>query len=208
MRAREAILPPSLHPTIPAALSLQVWSVGASPWGAFRLAMVTRGVSQRRARPRLHVGALIRRLRSACDGVRSHVGFSGATLGRTLRHGYDGVDARVVVAGREILTYPGARSRAHGHQRRAVHRHVESRTNPNGIRLVQLEADHAATRVERLSARLSAFRRRGMGQPVARSVPRRVGVAGDGDGRVSADALRLQGRRTRVHRHRSRSCTV
>ncbi len=38
--AREAILPPSLHPTIPAALSLQVWSVGAGPWGAFRFAFV------------------------------------------------------------------------------------------------------------------------------------------------------------------------
>ena len=28
---------------------------------------------------------------------------------------------------------------------------------PNGLRLVQLEADHTATRVERLTARLEAF---------------------------------------------------
>src|SRR5207244_1706584 len=33
--AREAVLPPALHPTNPPTLAVQVWRVGASPWGAF-----------------------------------------------------------------------------------------------------------------------------------------------------------------------------
>ena len=37
-QAREAVLPSSLHPTVPAILSIQVWQVGASPWDAFALA--------------------------------------------------------------------------------------------------------------------------------------------------------------------------
>jgi len=37
--AREAVLPPSLHPTIPPALSIQVWRVAESPWGAFHWAL-------------------------------------------------------------------------------------------------------------------------------------------------------------------------
>ena len=36
--AREAVLPSALHPTVPAALSLQAWNVGSSPWGPFSMA--------------------------------------------------------------------------------------------------------------------------------------------------------------------------
>ena len=53
-----------------------------------------RGVPQRRARARIHVGARSRRARHACDALRDHFGFPARLADVALRHGYDGVDAR------------------------------------------------------------------------------------------------------------------
>ena len=155
-RAREAILPASLHPTIPAALSLQVWSVGASPWGAFRMA-IARAACRSGVRARGFTLATFASNASACVALREHFGFPARQASVDLRRGYDGADATVALAGRDVLRvraidpepmalddvqYTGTLNLAH---------------TPNGLRLVQLEADHVATRVERLTADLSTF---------------------------------------------------
>ena len=38
--AREGVLPSGLHPTVPAAMSLQVFSAASSPWGELGLAVL------------------------------------------------------------------------------------------------------------------------------------------------------------------------
>ncbi len=87
--AREAILPPSLHPTIPAALSLQVWVVGASPWGAFRMA-IARASCRSGVRARGFTLAAYASDADACAGLRAAFGFPARTAAITLRCGYDG----------------------------------------------------------------------------------------------------------------------
>jgi len=155
-QARESVLPPSLHPTIPPALSLQVWDVGQSPWGAFRMAMA-RLSCRSGVRARGFATAVFVSTAPACDGLRAAFGCPARVAPVELRHGYDGIDAKVELDGREILRvtaidpepmdvndvqYTGTLNLAH---------------TPLGLRLVQLEADHEATRVERLRARLQAF---------------------------------------------------
>jgi len=155
-RAREAILPASLHPTVPAALSLQVWSIGASPWGAFRMALA-RAACRSGVRARGFTLAAFASSATASVALRDRFGFPAREAAINLRHGYDGADATVALDGRDVLRvraidpepmslddvqYTGTLNLAH---------------TPNGLRLVQLEADHAATRIERLTADLAAF---------------------------------------------------
>jgi hypothetical protein len=155
-RAREAILPKSLHPTVPAALSLQVWSVGASPWGAFRMAVV-RAACRSGVRARGFTLAAFASTASAREALRAQFGFPARVAAVRLRHGYDGVDASVAIDERisiavrandpepmsnDDVQYTGTLNLAH---------------TPNGLRLVQLEADHVATRIERLTAHLVTF---------------------------------------------------
>jgi len=154
--AREAVLPPSLHPTIPPALSIQVWRVAESPWGAFHWAL-TRISCRSGVRARGFTSAAFVSTRTACEGLRAAFGFPARVADVELRCGYDGADATVSLEGRTALRiasidpvpldrndvqYTGTLNLAH---------------TPNGLRLVQVEADHEATRVERLSARLDAF---------------------------------------------------
>ncbi len=163
--AREAVLPPSLHPTIPAALSLQIWAVGASPWGAFRFALARAACrSGLRARG-FTLGAFVSTA-TACEALRRHFGFPARHADVALRHGYDGLDARVALDGVEIL-------RVHALDPEPMDVHDVQYTGtlnlahtPNGVRLVQLEADHTAVRVERLQARLLCFDALAWGNPL------------------------------------------
>ena len=155
-RAREAVLPPSLHPTIPAALSLQVWDVAASPWGAFRLAFV-RAACRSGVRARGFTLGAFASSASACEALRCHYGFPALQADVVLRHGYDGVDASVTYGGAEILRVAALDPEPMDINDVQYTGTLNLARTPNGIRLVQLEADHHATRVERLSARLLAF---------------------------------------------------
>ena len=164
-RAREAVLPPSLHPTIPAALSLQVWSVGRSPWGAFRMAVV-RAACRSGVRARGFTLGAFASTQASCEALRRHFGFPARHAEVLLRHGYDGLDASVTFDANEIL-------RVHALDPEPMDANDVQYTGtlnlartPNGIRLVQLEADHAATRVERLAARLLKFDAAAGGSPL------------------------------------------
>jgi len=164
-RAREAVLPPSLHPTIPAALSVQVWSVGRSPWGAFRMALV-RAACRSGVRARGFTLAAHTSSMESCDGIRSAFGFPARQAEIALRHGYDGVDASVIVEGREILQIHALNPEPMGVDDVQYTGTLNLAQTPNGVRLVQLEADHTASRVERLAARLSTFDASAWGNPL------------------------------------------
>jgi len=164
-RAREAILPASLHPTIPAALSLQVWSVGASPWGAFRMA-IARAACRSGVRARGFTLATFASSATACVALRDHFGFPAREAVVHLRHGYDGVDATVALGGREILRVRALDPQPMGVDDVQYTGTLNLAHTPNGLRLVQLEADHVATRIERLTADLAAFDASAWGSPL------------------------------------------
>jgi len=164
-QAREAVLPAGLHPTIPATLSIQAWAVNQSPWGAFTL-VICRVGCRSGVRARGFTTAVYASAAEVVSELRSQFGFPARLADITFRHSYDGADIKVSVGGKEILNiaaldpepmglndvqYTGALNLAH---------------TPNGLRLVQLEANHQASRVERLKARLQTFNAAAFGNPL------------------------------------------
>lgn len=154
--AREAVLPPALHPTIPPALSVQAFEVGDSPWGAFHLAIV-RISCRSGVRARGFTRGAVVSTAAACEGLRGSLGFPARTGQIAFRHGYDGVSIAVADGSGEILKieaidpepmasddvqYTGTLNLAH---------------TPLGLRLIQVEMSAHATQVDRLSARLAGF---------------------------------------------------
>ena len=155
--AREALVPAGLHPTIPAALSIQVLNVTQSPWGSFAAALLR--VSCRsgvRARGFSH--AAIVTTDSACAGLRQMLGFPARPGKIGFRHGYDGVSIEVSSEtggtlaaiegidpepmGLDDVQYTGTMNLAH---------------TPKGLRLMQVEMSAHPASVERLSARIRCF---------------------------------------------------
>jgi hypothetical protein len=154
--AREAVLPPSLHPTVPPSLSLQVWQVGASPWGAFRCA-VARVSCRGGARARGFTVGAAASTEQACAGLQQTFGYPARRADIHLLATYSGVEARVgpteqpafraaaidpVPLGPDDVQYTGTLNLAE---------------TPAGLRLVQVEFQVVPTRVERLTARLEGF---------------------------------------------------
>jgi hypothetical protein len=154
--AGAAILPPALHPTSPASLSLQLWNVGSSPWGAFSMAL-TRASCRSGVRARGFTTACFASTPTAVEGLRATFGFPARLARIHLRRNYDDTVGRVCEADREILAvrgldpepldpgdvqYTGTMNLAH---------------TPNGLRLVQVEAEHGVTRVERLHGEIASF---------------------------------------------------
>jgi len=154
--AREAVLPRSLHPTNPPALSLQVMDVGSSPWGAFRVA-IGRVSCRSGVRARGFTTAAFASTRASCEGLRGTFGFPARIADVQLRHGYDGVDVSVALDGKKVLAIHAIDPEpmdVHDVQYTGT---LNLARTPQGLRLVQVEADHDAKRLERLRARLIAF---------------------------------------------------
>lgn len=155
--AREALLPPGLHPTIPAALSLQVLEVTDSPWGGFSLALL-RVSCRSGVRARGFTRAAVVSTEAACAGLRETLGFPARTGAVVLRHGYDGVSADV----RSADGVPLAHIEAIDPEPMAPNDVQFTGTmnlaqTPKGLRLMQVEMNTQEIRVERLSARIEAF---------------------------------------------------
>ena len=154
--AREAVLPPALHPTVPAALTVQVWQVGGSPWGAFSCAFVRVGCrSGVRARG-LTTGAVVSTA-AAATGLRDSYGVPARVGTVLLRRGYDGADATVLYDGQTILRIVAIDPEPMGLDDVQYTGTLNLAHTPTGLRLIQMEADHAATQVERLTPRLETF---------------------------------------------------
>ncbi|MEQ8859117.1 MAG: hypothetical protein RIC56_10740 [Pseudomonadales bacterium] len=154
--AREAVLPPALHPTIPPTLSVQVWQAGASPWGAFRMA-VTRVSCRGGVRARGFTTAAIATTGAAVDGLRSQLGYP-ARLGEIdFLSSYSRVDVSVVEQARSGLRLCAVDPVPLGPDDAQYTGTLNLARVPEGVRLVQAEFQMAPQRVERLKARLIDF---------------------------------------------------
>ncbi|WP_419855500.1 hypothetical protein [Candidatus Poriferisodalis sp.] len=184
--AREAVLPPGLHPIVPPAMSLLAWDIGESPWGPFAAAFV-RVVCRSGARARTFCVGAAASTKSAVEGLRAQFGFPARQADVSLRRHYDEVDLRVSAEaddgeGHRGEGGSGGNGSGSGNgPMLAVSaldpdplsvgdlQHVGSMNlahTPMGLRLVQIETHHEPSRVERLAARIDAFDAAAWGQPL------------------------------------------
>ena len=167
--AREAVLPPGLHPIVPPAMSLGAWDVSESPWGAFTAAFV-RVVCRSGARARAFCVGSVASTEDAVAGLRSQLGFPARQADVALRRHYDGVDLTV---GSAVGNGAGPMLELSALDPDPLSvgdlQHVGSMNlahTPAGLRLVQVETHHVPSRVERLAARIDAFDAAAWGQPL------------------------------------------
>ena len=145
--AREAVLPPSLHPTIPAALSVQAYRVQTSPWGPFQY--VTVRVSCRSGvRARGFTTATVTDSDTACTALREKLGYPARVGQIYFRSSYDGVAITVDEQDVRILEIDGIDP------------------DPMGSNDIQYTGNDISSRVDRLSSRLSNFSGAAWGNPL------------------------------------------
>ena len=153
---REAVLPPGLHPTNPPTLAVQVWRCGASPWGPFELAQV-RVQCRSGLRPRGFVTGCVIDNDAAGDALGAGWGFAPVGGAVRLRRFYDESTIEVDIAHRPVLRLTGRDPDPLGAHDVTWSSTLNLATTPNGLRLVQLDLDVEADRVERLRPSLSLF---------------------------------------------------
>ena len=181
--AREAVLPPGLHPIVPPAMSLLAWDIGESTWGPFAAAFV-RVVCRSGARARTFCVGAAASTTSAVEGLRAQFGFPVRQADVSLRRHYDevnlGVSAKAGGGEGGAAGSGGGNGRGTGPMLELSAldpdplsvgdlQHVGSMNlahTPLGLRLVQVETHHEPSRVERLAARIDAFDAAAWGQPL------------------------------------------
>ena len=100
--AMVSLLPPSLHPTIPPTVVVNVMRVPESPAGAFTLAEVRAGC-RAGARPRGFLARCYTDSEEAAQELGARWGYPAQVADVTLKKGYDRVTASVNAAGRAVL---------------------------------------------------------------------------------------------------------
>jgi len=167
--AREAALPPSLHPTIPAAVSVQVYDVGDSPWGAFRFAN-TRISCRSGARARGFSTATLVDGEQACAGLRTSLGFPARPADIAFRHGYDGVSIAIVNEHETVFALEAIDPEPMGLNDVQYTGTLNLAHTPMGLRLMQIEAHTEASQVDRLQGQLLEFDGAALGNPLLEPV--------------------------------------
>ncbi len=154
--AREAVVPPGLHPTNPALCVIVAWRCPQSPWGAFSLAQV-RAQTRSGLRPRGFVTGAVCDNQAAADALAADFGFPARHGGVLLRRAYDAAWLEVARAGHTILALEGMDPEP----LLPVDVHYSVTLNladtPRGLRLVQVEPEIEVARAERLRPRLLSF---------------------------------------------------
>lgn len=162
--AREALLPPALHPTVPAAMSLQVLQALESPWG--ELTMATLRISARSGvRARGFTVATVA-TPAACAGLSAELGFP-ATPGQVqLRHGYDGASFSVQLGNREIAALAAIDPEPMGLDDVQFTGTLNLARTPRGLRMLQVESSCQPQQVERLNPGELTFDAQGWQTPL------------------------------------------
>jgi hypothetical protein len=160
--AREAVVPPALHPTNPALCVIQAWRCPESPWGAFSLAQV-RAQTRSGLRPRgFVVGAVCDNDRAA-DALATDFGFPARPGEVLLRRAYDAAWLEVATGGQTILALEGMDPEPLLPQDVFYSVTLNLAETPRGPRLLQVEPEYAVARAERLRPRLLSFHPEGWG---------------------------------------------
>lgn len=155
-RAREACLPPALHPTVPAVYSLRFWHVGASPWGPFTAA-VGRVGCRSGIRARGFTTAAFVSSTEARDGLAGSFGYPAVAADVELRVGYDGVTAVVRTEGEVAVSVAALDPTPMGLGDVQYTSTLNLAHTPLGLQLVQVEPKVSPDRAERLAVRVSSF---------------------------------------------------
>jgi hypothetical protein len=163
--AREAVLPPSLHPTVPPVLSIQAARVKESPWGEFALVLVRVGCRSG-VRARGFTTAMLVSNEAACAGLRNGLGFPARVANVVIAHGYAGVSVDVMLHGRLVLAAAGIDPEPMSPDDVQYTGSLNLAHTPRGLRLVQVEMDHASRQVERVRTTLRAFDAAALGNPL------------------------------------------
>ena len=166
--AREAVLPPGLHPIVPPAMSLLAWDVTESPWGPFAAAFV-RVVCRSGARARTFCVGAAASTEAATAGLRGELGFPAQHAEVALRRHYDEVDLKVMAPNDGSAPMLSVSALDPDPLGLTDVQHVGSMNLAHttlGLRLVQIETRHAPNRNERLAARIDSFDAAAWGQPL------------------------------------------
>jgi len=154
--AREAVVPPALHPTNPALCVIVAWRCPESPWGPFSLAQV-RAQTRSGLRPRGFVTGAVCDNRDAADALAADFGFPARAGEVLLRRAYDAAWLEVARGGQTILALEGMDPEP----LLPIDVHYSVTLNlaetPRGLRLVQVEPEYDIARAERLRPRLLSF---------------------------------------------------
>jgi hypothetical protein len=165
IQAREALLPPGLHPTNPATLVLLAWRCPESPWGPFALCQLRVG-----CRSGVRSRGLV--LGCACDSEQAALalaagwGFAARPAEISLQRRYDGLTLRVSLEGRQALGIEALDPDPLSAGDAQYTGTLTLAETPRGLRLVQVEPVYASSRVERLRPRLTHFDAALWGQPL------------------------------------------
>ena len=160
--AREAVVPPGLHPTNPALCVVLAWRCPESPWGPFSLAQV-RAQTRSGVRPRgFVVGAVCDNTRAA-DALATDFGFPARPGEVLLRRAYDAAWLEVGLGGKPILALEGMDPEPLLPQDVYYPVTLNLAATPRGPRLLQVEPEYTLVRAERLRPRLLSFHPEGWG---------------------------------------------
>ncbi|HEY8120628.1 MAG TPA: hypothetical protein VII78_04875 [Myxococcota bacterium] len=162
--ARECIVPPGLHPTIPAALVLQAWRCPESPWGPFSLVQA-RAQTRSGVRPRGFVTGAACDSAAAATALASGFGYPALPAEIRWQRSYDTVRLEVLRAGETILALEGADPDPLAPGDVQFSGTLNLADTPRGWRLVQVDPEFRPTRAERLHPKLSAFSAAAWGDP-------------------------------------------
>ena len=160
--ARECVLPPGLHPTEPAALSIQAWRVGDSAIGSFTFCH-TRLSCRSGVRARGMTTAAVASTTAAAMLLRERFGFPSHVGHVRLDSSYDRCDVTVLLDDTPVLVMNNLDPQPLDANDVQYTSTLNLAHTPNGLRLVQVDADHHTQRLERLTARLTTFDARAWG---------------------------------------------
>lgn len=153
---REELLPAGLDPTDPPSLHVQWWRVAGSPWGPFTWCH-TRLSCRSGARARALTTAAVVDGAAAAAGLAARYGYPCVEGDVELAVHYDAARATVAVGGAvalEVAALDPIPLAADAVQATST---MNLAGTPAGLRLVQVEARHRTTRVERVRAELRRF---------------------------------------------------
>ncbi len=185
--AREAVLPPGLHPTNPAALVLQAWACERSPWGPFRLVQ-TRAQCRSGARPRGFVTGAVCDAEAAGAALAEELGFPIRRGRVELSRGYDAILLRVAVDEAPTLELEAVDPEPLAPGDVQYSSSLTLAHLPRGLRLIQIEPEARLERAERLRPHLAHFDGAAWGDP--RLDPYHPVSASIADGRLEIPPVR------------------